>query len=351
MLRNESLLEPPPLSDVGPDNPHFRRLSQNSIDRTLVARLEYTRAQRGTTSLMLRDDGRLALSWFSYMICGVPTGLHEGILLGQTDELSPAWLHRVADDTGAALFKLTRPAPPSPGPIPVATGTVQAHRTRDWVTIRRATRARELLPLAPTYDETLAGFGRHTRRNIRSARKAATAERFTFAAATSEILMADPARADLARSTRPSVTVSLTRRLEAYAVGTGRPFRTVIRALDGRIVSYTCGYFGDPAVAYLLYQLNDPAWSALGPSLLHRAYLLQWLIERGCTALVFVHGCSGILHHACIRHPLEEIFLMRRAPKAYLTATSIAVAKPNTSLGRLTRLALSPRVLPTALLT
>ena len=41
---------------------------------------------------------------------------------------------------------------------------------------------------------------------------------------------------------------------------------------------------------------------------------------------------------------------MRRTPSAHLVATSIPLAKPNTFLGRLTRPALNPRILPTALL-
>jgi hypothetical protein len=185
-------------------------------------------------------------------------------------------------------------------------------------------------------------MGRHTRRNIRSARKLATAERFAFGVSTGAPVMSEPARAELARRSRPRGTGrSLSARLEAFADSTGRPFRTVVRAPDGEVVSYSCGYFGDPSVAYLLYQLNNSAFNAIGPSLLHRAFLIEWFVQLGCKELVFVHGCSGILHHACVRQPLEEVWLMRRSAAAYFSAATMALFKPKASVGRLARLALA----------
>ena len=325
---------------LGASEPAVRVLASTAAERTLVARLQYTSVQRGTGALAVRSEGDRIVSWFPYEVRGIRTGLHEGVILGREDDFPFDWLESVVQDTGATLFKLTRVAPSL-----AAQDDAPAQRTRHWTTIRSAKRVREVLPLAPTYDLMLADLGRHTRRNIRAARKLAGAERFEFEVSTGSRLMSEPARAELARRTRPHGTRgSLGARLEAHADRTGRSFRTMMRGVDGGVISYACGYFGDPSTAYLLYQLNDPAANAIGPSLLHRAFLIEWLIQLGCSEFVFVHGCSGILRHACVRQHLEEVLLVRRSAPGYLNAGLIGLCKPNTSLGRLARLALASEV-------
>lgn len=310
--------------------------ANDTAERMLRARLEYTSVQRGSGRLSVMDDGGQVVSWFSYSVLGVPTGLTEGIVLGCGPKLPFDWLQRFGADTGASLVKLTRavarPLPESPRP---------PQRSPHWTVVRRAARARDVLPLRPDYDKLLAGLGRHTRRNLRLARNLATAERLVFRAEAASPLLTLSERAGLARRTRPHrLSLSLIARLESYADQTGRPFRTAVTGPDGRVISYACGYFGEAAVAYMLYQLNDPAHNAIGPSLLHRGFLLEWLIGRGCDELVFVHGCGGILQHACLRQPLEEVWMMRRTMPAYVGAGLIGLVKPQASIGRLARLAL-----------
>ncbi len=196
-----------------------------------------------------------------------------------------------------------------------------------------------------TYDDMLAGLGRHTRRNIRAARRTAAAEKFSFNVSIAELAPDPPFLAALARKAQEfAVPGKLMTRFEAYADLTGRPFRSAVRAADGRVISYACGYLGDPNAAYLLYQLNDPDWNAIGPSLLHRAYLIEWLIQSGCREFVFVHGCSGVLRHACLPQALEQFWLMQRSTAAYVGAAAISVLKPDASIGRLARLALASKV-------
>ncbi|MDP9094968.1 MAG: GNAT family N-acetyltransferase [Pseudomonadota bacterium] len=272
---------------------------------------------------------------FAYKILGFSTGLHEGVLLGSAEACPVPMLKEFAGDIGASLLKITRTAAE-----PAVPGQVRTERGRLWTVVHRATRARELLPLGACYDSTLASFGRHTRRNVRNVRKIAFDAGLSFEASTGPPLISKSERAALARQTPPNgVCVSLTRRLEAYGDRTGQPFRSVIRAPHGEIVSYAWGYLGTPAAAYLLYQLNNPAFNALSPSLLNRAHLIEWLIGRGCTEFVFVHGCTGVVQHACVRQPLEEVFLMRRSAAAYLAASPIAFMKAESSLGRLVRAA------------
>ena len=125
---------------------------------------------------------------------------------------------------------------------------------------------------------------------------------------------------------------------------TGRPFRSVVRAGNGDVVSYCCGYFGAPSTAYLLYQLNDSAYHSIGPSLLHRSQLIQWLVGHGSTELMFVHGCIGVLMHACVPQKLEVVWLMRRSLLSYSRAALIGLAGPEgreASIGELARLGLA----------
>ena len=300
----------------------------------MLARLEYTGVQRGapTVHTLTRPHGVAA--WFPYTVARVRTGLHEGVLLGAPSEPTLGWCLDMADAHGGDLFKLTRLAPDGlRGRDPA-----DARSTGRWIVARRSKTLGEALPLAGSFEDMVARLGRHTRRNIRRSRRQAAAAGLRFEVGTKA---APASLRALARKTEPTPNSRrLLARLEAYAEATGRPFRTVVRAPDGRIVSYLCGFFGEAATAYLLFQLNDSAWNELGPSLLHRSYLMEWLIETGCEELVFVHGCSGILSHACTQTMLDEFWVMRRTLSAYLRTGAIAALRPNSSLGRLARLAL-----------
>lgn len=310
--------------------------TSDAIARTLLARLDYTRIQRGIQTPAVNDE---RFSWFLYKVYGIRTGLHEGVFLGIEEEFCLDRLERVADNIGATLFKLTRP---TPGPIVM--DDIYVQQTRRWTVVRRAARAREVLPLAPTYDQTLAGLGRHTRRNIRAARRIAAAEGFGFEISTVVAPLMSPAeRAELTRTATLGAPTAVMARLEAYVDQIGTPFRTVLRAADGKVMSYSCGYFGDLSIAYLLYQLNDADFNPIGPSLMHRAFLLEWLTQLGYTEFVFVHGCSGILGKACFRQAMEEVWLMRRSLRGYITGAILGLFMPNTSIGRLARLGLRPR--------
>ncbi len=307
-------------------------------ERILTARLGYTHAKFGIGPFDRSDVGDGLLLSFAYKMFGFSTGLHEGVLLGATGPAPVPRLKEFAGEIGATLLKITRTAPEQ-----AVAGQVQTERLPSWIVVQRAAGARDLLPLKPTYEDTLAAFGRHTRRNIRHVRKMAVEAGLTVETSTGPALISSSDRAALGRQTRPKgIAVSLSRRLEAYVERTGRPFRSVVRAPGGEIVSYTCGYFGEPGSACLLYQLNNPAFNTLSPSLLNRAYLIEWLIERGCAELVFVHGCSSVLQHACLRQPLEELLLVRRTLAGYLAASPFAFAGAESSLGRLVRAAVLP---------
>ncbi len=323
------------VSDCG-----LRSLAKTEAEQTLLARFEYTGIQREARTLHWRAVGGGLVAWFEDNLWRLPSGLHEGIALGRDGDAMLDWAPDAIDASRARLFKLTRVAAK-----PDIDELDQPLRTRDgarWNVVSAPKKAREVLKLATTFADTLAALGRHTRRNIRAALKVAASERLNFELA--ETRLPDPLRAALAaKADRHRLSAQLMARLETYADRTKRPFRSIVRAADGRVLSYGCGYYGAPASAFLLYQLNDPDWNPIGPSLLHRALLIEQLIESGCRELVFVHGCSGVLRHACERQLLEEVLFTRRSAAAYLTAGVISAVKPNTSIGRLARLALASK--------
>lgn len=322
--------------------PGLRGLANRGAERMLSARLEYTGMRQAASTLSLRSEGGGAIAWFGYDLWRMPTGLSEGIALGREEDSLFGWALDVIDATGANLFKLTRVLPAE---ADREAGPAKVHESRRWSVIRTIKKVREVLPLAPTYDDMLAGLGRHTRRNIRAARKIAAAERFSFDVSTGGSAPDPPVLTALARKARElAVPAKMMTRFETYADLTGRPFRSALRAADGRVVSYACGFLGDPHSAYLLYQLNDPDWNAIGPSLLHRAYLMEWLIQSGCRELVIVHGCNGILRHACLSQALEQFWFMRQSAAAYVSAGAISLVKPDASIGRLARLALASKL-------
>lgn len=310
--------------------------AQDSMsDRVLKARLNFSYVKRRGVKFDATSDGQAGLSWFEYQVGGFGIGIVEGVLLGEGTDIDQGWLERAVKNSRASLIKLTRAMQVD------AEITSSRQIEPNWIVVRHRSPARDILPLATTDEATLARLGRHTRRNLRAARKQAASSGFTFEASSHKPLISDAERAELAGKTQPFALRSTElSRLEAYVDSTGRPFRSLVRDADGAIVSYCCGYFGAPDAAYLMYQLNDSAHHAIGPALLHRALLLPWLIERRCAELVFVHGCIGVLNHSCVPQLLEEVWLMRRSTWAYSCAALIRWVKPGAPIGRLARLAL-----------
>lgn len=264
------------------------------------------------------------------------------MLLGTDSDIDESWLEPVIGSSRPSLIKLTRAVPEQ-----AAENLPTRQTLARWIVVRNPSPAREILPLASTDEATLANLGRHTRRNLRAARKHAAAFGFSFEVYARKSLLTDVERAELAGKTKPlGLRISEITRFEAYVDRTGRPFRSVVRDADGTIISYCCGYLGTPNAAYLLYQLNNSTYHPIGPALLHRSLLLPWLIGQGCKEIVFVHGCIGVLAHACLPQHLEEVWFMRRSIRAYCYAALIRLAKPGAPIGHLARLALSGTVLP-----
>jgi hypothetical protein len=318
----------------------LRRLASGPFERALVARLEMTAVQRGANSVCMCETPEGASSrWFDNAYHGVTLGIVEGIVLDAEPQTASVLAFAAASHGHAQLALVTAvstDALPDHGK-PV---TRKLELGPNWHGARTRARFREVMRFADDYEQTLNALGRHTRRNMRNARKLAEAEGITFAFASGAFGVADELRIALGRNTQPyPVSERRIRGFEAYADASGQPFRSTLSVDPGQIISYCCGFI-DGASAYLVYQLNDREWSRVGPSLMHRAYLLEALIQRGRRELIYVHGCSGILRHACVPMVLDRYFFMRRSPAARLGAKFIAALWPQNALGKAVRSAL-----------
>jgi len=317
----------------------------------LLARLEITGLQRGAHDLSLfapdPPGGGVGL-WFANRALGISTGVSEGVA---TQASAECVLDRVEGIASASKDRFVQLATvigdEDGGNHPV--GSRRTYRLKRWIVTRFTSPMRELLPLADSFETMLAGLGRHTRRNIRGARRQAEDRGISFRFKAGGRLVSHSVLTMLAARTRPyGLPEHRIIRLEHFAERTGRPFRSVLAAADGSIVSYCCGFLGGSGEAYLLYQLNEPAWHTVGPSLMHRSFLIETLIAGGTPELVFVHGCSGTLRHFCVPMTIDRFFLMRRTASAYFSAAAIAALKPKTDLGIGARAVLSEGLTPAA---
>jgi hypothetical protein len=308
----------------------LRALARTSRERALASRLELTAFQQGADVIQFADaaaDASTAL-WFDTRHFGLKLGMAEGLGLRTSD--GAEWALAVAMQTGSAITQFTALAPEDLADHPPE--TVKLPATNGWLLTCTRERFREVLLLGPSYDETLAMLGRHTRRNIRNARKAALSKNLAFTFWSDGSGMQTEARVALGRNMQPyPLTETRMRRLEAYADAAGQPFRSVLQTAEGQAISYSCGYI-DRQTAYLVYQLNDSEWSALGPSLMNRAFLMEALINLGCREIVFVHGCSGILMHACIPMTLDRYVVVRDSALAHAAVRLIRKLRPKSRI-------------------
>ena len=325
----------PALMDAG-----LCALAGTPAERALLARLEFTAFDRGIKALSSYrcSSSPASAHWFRNTIAGAGTSISEGVVL-RSGGCAARLAHDIAAEDGCSILRLATLAE---GDLPDQTASqAEALAGSPQRTVTRVRmRLREVLRLAQSYEGTLAGMGRHTRRNVRNARKAASAEGVTFEFLDDAGRVPDSTCRALARKTQPHPVPSRRIRVaEAYVEQAGQPFRSVLRHADGEVVSYCCGYLGG-STAFLVYQLNDPELNRAGPSLMHRAFLLEALVQRSCTELVFVHGCSGILRHSCIPMVADHYWVMRRTPASRLRSAALANLRPGTLMGKVARAAL-----------
>lgn len=172
-----------------------------------------------------------------------------------------------------------------------------------------------LLPLASSYDALLGQLGPHTRRNLRYYRRQFEKQGHAyvepiniseFRAAAFQILGDAP---EIAKKE----VIEFRTRLCSIA---DRPMLAGLRGNDGKWLAILGGWYtqGQPIV-YL--QMNrDREFRAHSLSVVLRGYLVESLIRRGFTSVVFVHGISGPLKQ--LSQPIPTLGLYLDKPSGLL---------------------------------
>ncbi len=191
---------------------------------------------------------------------------------------------------------------------------------------------RDLLPLKATIVDFIAGLGRQMRRNAQQAVRAA--ERlgigFTFNERSAALDIADVA--GLAARNRPlPIALSSIAIFERMLAHRPSSFESRLESKDGRLMSL-CRGFTQGHTAYLVYQMNDPADSKISLGLFHNIKLIEELIARGATELIFVAG-THCFKAACRVSSKHELITIRPTPRGLAVAVMFAIALRGTRFG------------------
>ncbi len=165
------------------------------------------------------------------------------------------------------------------------------------------------IALKPTFEEFLAGLGKHTRRNVRAYMRKTAEAGIEFV----PLLTRDQYEAGVVRlnagSSFPAESARLQRDERLLALHNGQRFG--LRAADGTLVSVLCGFRrGDRF--HLLTQLNDATHERLSLSLVLRGYTIGHLIETGHRELQFMGGSSLSFGRFCEPQAYRSIFIDKK---------------------------------------
>jgi hypothetical protein len=174
--------------------------------------------------------------------------------------------------------------------------------------------------LADTYEDTLSGLGKHTRRNLRASRRHAQAELgYTFIA---EPVMSKEEFAAFNRaSTHPESDEMTVWRYEAMKLLPDRLFLG-IKGASGEWLSVIGGRRSQDKTI-VEWQMNRAGLTKSSLSTLMRSHLFEHEVEHGCRRLYFVGGTPHSMKHSqaielfvdfvAVRSRLLAFFLRRLA--------------------------------------
>ena len=192
---------------------------------------------------------------------------------------------------------------------------------------------RDLLPLAKTADDMLSRLGRGMRRNIRRTTRIADqiGLSFTFRE-RSHPLEIDDALSRLAARNHPArVAPGSIALFEQMLSHRPNSFESRITSSDGTLISL-CRGFIQGATAYLVYQLNDPIVPGISLAAYHDFKLIEQLIARGATEVIFVMSAHQ-LKDACRVSSKDELITIRPSVRGMAVAFLLSIALRGTKFG------------------
>jgi len=166
------------------------------------------------------------------------------------------------------------------------------------------------LPLAKTFDETLANMGRHTRRNLRYYRRRLEADLGVTFFPDAEI--------DLKTFLEVNRTSTLPIPKKAAAAQYKEMARLTngllagVRSPDGRWLSLIGGRRHEGATE-IDWQMNYAGLPRYSLSTVMRSYLLEHEIARGTARLIFEHGTPHSMRHSFVTPTVVDILVRRRS--------------------------------------
>lgn len=186
---------------------------------------------------------------------------------------------------------------------------------RWWGTQRREVGA--TIALQKTLDETLAGMGKHTRRNMRYYRRRAEAELgCSFAADVKNMLTIELLVELNDASTHPVAHAILERRYMTtksmegfFCVGVNRAGGQWISLLGGR---------RHAGVTEVDWQINRAGLAKYSVGTVIRSYLLEHEIAIGMEKLFFEGGTPHSMRHAFLSEEAMDIVVMNRSVSVFL---------------------------------
>ena len=165
------------------------------------------------------------------------------------------------------------------------------------------------LPLAATFDQTLAPMGAHTRRNLRAARR--RVERELGARLVPQAELSEAKFLEVSRASQYHLDDAVARwRWHQYRSAPGT-FLMGLRTADGGWLSLLGGR-REGSVTRVDWQRNLLKHKALSLSTAMRAFAIEHEIHEGMGELRFEQGTSHSMHNAFVAEPLVDVLVARR---------------------------------------
>ena len=261
-------------------------------------------------------DGSLAgaVLLLEYRIAGLNTGLvATGDSFGVRTVIGPATLRaQIAAEACAAMLThgarivLASFKQPYQHPTPLTLA-----RATDCLWAMQTRAVQDHLPLAPTYDATLAQLGKRTRNHLRYyRRRLQNAMPCTFHADAAELI--DRASLPLinSRSLKPQPQDTFDLQFHTAANSSGG-FISGLRANDGTWLSLVGGW-RQAGTTWIQWQSNAAGYEEHSLSTALRSFLIEQEISRGTRQLAFHGGTAHSMSHA---FPVEQVvdLIARRA--------------------------------------
>ena len=189
-----------------------------------------------------------------------------------------------------------------------------------------------VLTLPHEYPDFLSELGWKTRKNIRWCRNRARSLGFTFDVGHR------PRDADQRRSIGKLTLPSGVSRHRIDAVdravrATPGGFQADVLTSNGMIVSSVSGYISGDRAA-VLSQVNDSTYSSLGISLLARSLLIEYLVSRGVSLVLFEGGMAGALRDSAAAVTIPGRVVCGLDPTSRWRWMSLARRSPSSPIGQ-----------------